>query len=191
MRFIVPSQEEMAGLSGHLIAAHPHVRQGRFAKTVVLICGRNASGGSIGIILNKPLGIALDQIDGDFAYDAMGSVALYQGGPTRSRQLILTAWQWTADHQSFKLYFGVDQEAARNLVIMHPDLQMRGYLGYVLWRTGELEQELVRNCWVVGADQESVLYELQGDALWQSVLQHEDPNWKLPNLYRAEDVDSN
>lgn len=193
MRFLTTQErlEQPENLSGQLIAAHPHLRDGQFARTVILICKHVPGEGALGVVLNRSLSLLLEQVDGNFAYNPMGPVPLYRGGPIQQKQLVLTAWQWTPEHESFKLYFGIDEAKARDLVALHPDLQLRGYLGYATWGAGQLEHEMESGAWVLSHKQEGMLYDIGGDALWKRLLKHEHPDWHISQVSRPEDLDAN
>ena len=174
--------ETIEDLSGHLIVAHPSLRDKQFCHTVVLICKHIPKQGALGVVLNRPMGIFLEQVDGAFAYDPMGPVPLYFGGPIQKKQLILTAWQWTYEHDTFKLYFGIDEAKARDLVTTHSDLQMRGYLGHSSWGPGQLENEIALGVWVATHKREGSLYDRSGEELWSHLLKQEHPEWCIGSL---------
>ena len=48
-------------LKDHFLIATPSLQQGFFAQTVTYLCEHN-EGGAMGIVINKPLGVSLEEI---------------------------------------------------------------------------------------------------------------------------------
>lgn len=166
----------LSSLAGSLLLAHPALREGTFKRSVILMSAHDAQG-SLGVIINRPLGRRLDDLSPDFALGPLGPVPLYQGGPVETEKLLLAAWRWEASGD-FELQFGVDPEKAGEL-ISRPGYTVRGYLGYSGWSKGQLESEMRRNTWFVAAPAHYNLAAEDGSALWRMILGSLDPELKL------------
>jgi len=164
-----------ASLAGSLLLAHPVLRDPNFRRTVILMSVHNPEG-AMGVVLNRPTGKHLAQLDEAFALSELAKVPIYHGGPVQREQLILIAWQPQPD--GFRLHFGLDAEKA-SLLTEEPGTQVRGFLGYAGWSAGQLEGEMGQKTWIVAAAPPDLLQHAPDDSLWSAVLGELDPDWKL------------
>jgi len=168
-------QARKESLAGTLLLAHPAMRDPNFRRAVVLMSVHNAEG-AMGVVLNRPLGQRLGELNGEFALGALAGVPLFTGGPVQTEQLLLVAWQPQAD--GFRLHFGVEPERAGQLVA-EEGTQVRAFLGYSGWGGGQLEKELKQNTWIVTDVPADLLVHPQNDRLWRSVLGGLGEEWRL------------
>src|SRR5436190_21638598 len=96
-------------LAGSLLLAHPSMRDPNFRHSVVLMSAHNAEG-AMGVVLNRPMGKRLGELNGEFALGPLAGVGLFNGGPVQTEQLVLAAWQARPD--GFRLHFGIEPEKA-------------------------------------------------------------------------------
>jgi putative transcriptional regulator len=162
-------------LAGQLLLAHPAMSDPNFGRTVVLISAHD-DGGAMGVVLNRPLGKHLGELNGEFALGALSDVPVFQGGPVKTEQLLLAAWQFRTD--GFKLYFGIEPDKAAQLR-SDEGLHLRAFLGHSGWSRGQLERELKRNTWVVTPVPGNLLQHSEGVELWRTVLGSMGAGWKL------------
>lgn len=162
-------------LAGSLLLAHPAMRDPNFRHSVVLMSAHNAEG-AMGVVLNRPLGRKLGDVNGEFAFGALGSVPLFSGGPVQTEQLLLAAWQTRDD--GFRLHFGIEPERAM-LLLGEDGAQVRGFLGYSGWSAGQLENEMKHNTWVVADVPGDLLTQPANEVLWRTVLGREGAEWRL------------
>ena len=71
--------------------------------------------GTLGVILNRPLGKKLNQLDNQFKHFSFGEAEVFDGGPVEKEKLIIAAWDWKDTAQSFRLHFGIDISKAESL----------------------------------------------------------------------------
>ena len=114
-------------LAGSLLLAHPSMRDPYFRRSVILMSAHNAEG-AMGVVLNRPLGKRLGELNGEFALGPLAGVALFQGGPVQTEQLLLAAWQPQPD--GFRLHFGIEPDKAMQLLADEGTLAWWGYTGY-------------------------------------------------------------
>lgn len=168
-------QATKESLAGSLLLAHPALRDPNFKRAVVLMSVHNAEG-AMGIVLNRPLGRRLGELNGEFALGALASVPLYSGGPVQTEQLLLVAWQPQPD--GFRLHFGIEPERAAQLAA-EAGTHVRAFLGYSGWGGGQLEQELKQNTWVVTDMPAEILTGATDAAMWRAVLRALGEEWRL------------
>jgi putative transcriptional regulator len=168
-------KDTKATFAGSLLLAHPVMRDPNFRRSVVLMSVHNAEG-AMGVVLNRPTGQRLGELNGDFALGPLASVPLFTGGPVHPEQLIIAAWQSRPD--GFRLHFGIEPDRAIQL-IGEEGTHVRAFLGYSGWSAGQLEEEMKHNAWVVASVPEDLLSQPQTDVLWRTVLGREGAEWRL------------
>ena len=162
-------------LAGSLLLAHPAMKDPNFRHSVVLMSAHNAEG-AMGVVLNRPLGKRLGELNGEFAFGALASVPLFQGGPVQTEQLLLAAWQTRDD--GFRLHFGIEPEKA-TLLLGEEGAQVRAFMGYSGWSAGQLENEMKHGTWIIADVPEDLLTQPANDVLWRTVLGREGAEWRL------------
>ena len=162
-------------LAGSLLLSHPAMRDPNFRRTVVLMSVHNDDG-AMGVVLNRPLGKRLGDLNGEFALSALAGVPLFCGGPVETKQLLLVAWQ--VHEEGFRLHFGVEPEKAA-LLGVEDGTQVRGFLGYSGWSAGQLENEMRQNTWVVAEAPPDLLGHEPGGGLWRAILGGLGGEWRL------------
>ncbi len=162
-------------LAGSLLLAHPAMRDPNFRRTVILMSEHNGDG-AMGIVLNRPLGKRLGELNGEFALGPLAGVPIYRGGPVHPEQLLLAAWETRED--GFRLHFGIEPAKAGQL-LSEPGVVVRAFLGYSGWTGGQLENELKHNTWVVANIPGDLLEGAQDNTLWREILAREGDEWRL------------
>lgn len=166
-------QEET--LAGALLLAHPSLKDPNFRRAVVLMSAHNADG-AMGVVLNRPMGRRLGELQGDFALGPLASVPLCDGGPVEKKQLVLVAWE-TQEH-GFRLHFGIEPQQATELRETE-DASLRAFVGYAGWTGGQLEGELEQNTWVVVTAPPDLFNLPMDGTLWRELLAREGAEWRL------------
>jgi putative transcriptional regulator len=167
-----PKKENLAG---SMLLAHPTLRDPNFRRSVVLMSVHN-SDGAMGVVLNRPTGKRLGELNGEFALSPLASVPIFAGGPVQTEQLLLVAWEVHED--GFRLHFGVEPDRAAVLAA-EEGTQLRAFLGYSGWTSGQLEKELKHDTWIVTDVPAGLLAQPQDDGLWRGILGALGQQWRL------------
>jgi putative transcriptional regulator len=162
-------------LAGSILLAHPGLLDPNFRRTVVLMSVHNKDG-AMGVVLNRPLGKTLSELNGSFAYGPLSSVPVFSGGPVQPEQLILVAWQ--PCDEGYRLHFGVEPEKASEL-LNDGVTQLRAFVGYSGWESGQLENEMKMNTWVVAPMAPEMIGVSPDESLWRSMFSSMGPEWRL------------
>ena len=162
-------------LAGSLLLAHPAMKDPNFRHCVVLMSAHSHEG-AMGVVLNRPLGKRLGELNGEFALGPLAGVALFKGGPVQTEQLLLAACQTQSD--GFRLHFGIEPDKAMQL-LSDEGTEVRAFLGYSGWSAGQLENEMKHHTWIVSDVPEDLLTQMQDDSLWRTVLGRAGPEWRL------------
>ncbi|MGD9930582.1 MAG: YqgE/AlgH family protein [Mangrovibacterium sp.] len=136
---------------GRILIAEPFLPGSYFNRSVILLVAHSDKG-AVGFILNKKVEYPLNEIIGDFPdFDT----DVYIGGPvsTDSIYFIHSLGDTIPGsiHIKDDLYWGGDFDELKrhiNLGMVKPD-QVRFFLGYSGWDSGQLEEELSENTWLV------------------------------------------
>jgi putative transcriptional regulator len=166
-----------ASLAGQLLLAAPGLREPTFRRTVILLSAHDGDG-AMGVVLNRPLGKQLAELNADFAFGPLAAVPLYAGGPVEPQQLVFVAWQWLKAEGAFQLQFGLVPEKAAELVGT-PGVVLRAFLGYAGWGKGQLENEMKHDTWIVTAVDGAQLGDTDGVGLWRNLLGAIDPDLRF------------
>ncbi|MCC5025837.1 MAG: YqgE/AlgH family protein [Candidatus Synoicihabitans palmerolidicus] len=166
-------------MAGSLLLAHPSLRDPNFRHAVVLISAYDDEG-AIGVVLNRPTGNTLGELDDEFESGPLAGVSVFEGGPVQTDRVLICAIGFHEDGEGMRLHFGLEPKAAEELVVEHGDaIKLRGFLGYSGWGAGQLENELSHDTWAVSAIPSDLLAFAQDETLWRGVLSRISPEWKL------------
>lgn len=151
-------------LKNHFLIAMPSLSEGLFAHSVTYLCEHSVQG-AMGIVINRPAGIALGEIleqlklDGDLAHT---EDPVMVGGPVQTdRGFVLHP----ADDQRWEATLPISDEISLTTsadildALAHnrgPQLSLVA-LGYAGWGAGQLEEEIAANSWLtIPADSEII-----------------------------------
>ena len=163
-------------LAGQLLVSHPQLRDEHFRETVVLLHSHTVADGALGVIVNRPLGRLLGQVDSSATAEALAGVPLFEGGPVATDRLAFGGWCFPAG-MAAEVRFGLGQEDAVKLA-EDGRFRLAAYVGYAGWAAGQLENELRMNAWVV-CPFDGTCAELEGLDFWKKLLERHRPDLRL------------
>ncbi len=181
-RFCRTSMENLENLaenySGSLLISHPTMLDPNFKRTVVLLSAHSKEDGALGVILNRPLGKCLGELEEKFAFGPLAQIPIYGGGPVSTDQVLLVAWIWSDAESVFKLFFGIDPDRAAELA-ESSGATVRAYQGYSGWSGGQLEEELEQNAWIPTQVKARFEDEVDGVQIWKNFLLGQGSQYQL------------
>ncbi len=163
---------------GSLLVAHPSLLDPNFRRSVVLLTAHSDEEGSLGVVVNRPLNQTLGEFDTELSGSDLADTPLYAGGPVACDKLILVAWKWSPGDGTFKLFFGIDDVKARQILKDDPGFELRGFIGHSGWTEGQLDDEIEQGAWVTSALSHEI-EDMVGDEVWRSLLYRESPQMRL------------
>jgi putative transcriptional regulator len=134
-------------LSGRLLAATPQLGDPNFRRTVVLIVEDDPDEGTLGVVLNRPTEVPLDQVLEPWTPLASGPQVVFRGGPiSPSSALALALVQGSDEPVGWRSLDGTPLMSRIGLVDLGapPELlaggitSMRVFAGYAGWGAGQL-----------------------------------------------------
>lgn len=163
-------------LAGQLLVSHPQLRDDHFRETVVLLHSHGAAEGALGVIVNRPLGRVLGQVESSAILEPLGEVPLFEGGPVATDRLAFGGWFFPPQGEP-EARFGLGQEDAAQLA-KEGRFRLAAYVGYAGWSPGQLENELRMNAWVV-CPFDKLCLAFEGVELWKKLLERHRPDLRL------------
>lgn len=158
----------VAPQKGRILIAEPFLPGDYFNRSVVLLVAHSDKG-AVGFILNKKVDFPIQDVFPDFPdFDAQ----IYLGGPVSTDSIYFIHKLGDRLKGSIQvldnLYWGGNfEELKRQITIglLKPS-DVRFFLGYSGWESGQLEQEIKEDSWLVtDVDEEIVMRELN-QASW-------------------------
>ena len=175
MKYRDSFKSEDSNIAGSLIVATPSLQDAHFEKTVVLLVQQSKEEGALGIIYNRPLDCELGELNDQFANTELSKIKVYYGGPVSSNQILLAGMHITEDARELKIYFGMNDQNAAELISQHPEYEVRAYLGYSGWAAGQLEDEISQHAWTTVGLKPSTIKHLKNDLnAWQNLAGNDD-----------------
>ena len=156
---------------GRLLMAEPFMCDCMFGRAVIFMTEHGETG-SMGFVLNKPFPLGLaDVLPG---FDALPPIPLYRGGPVCTDTLFFlhTLHELPgATPVCEGLWMNGDFDAIkRHIVEGYPvEGHLRFFLGYAGWDSGQLNDELMRNTWIIGSASIARIMAIDGmdEDLWK------------------------
>ena len=155
-----------------LIAA-PAFRDPEYRQTV-LIATPTASGGHIGVILNKPTRRSLSSLFPEHEPSKKVTEPVFFGGPFSTSALVaVVRGDQSPGAGSIlvmaNLYLAINVNTIDKIIEERPN-DARYYVGYVGWRPGELRREIDRGLWFVLNPDVNTVFRKDTDQIWDELL---------------------
>jgi len=160
-------------LKGRFLVASRHMKDPRFRESVILVV-QHGTGGSMGLIINKPTTIGLSRAfpgirgldDGAF---------VYFGGPVELKRMFLLVRAPSDPGESVHVFDSVFISTSSALLERLAAGRVRSgdfriYAGYAGWAAGQLENEIARGDWHVVAADPSVLFDEPPADVWPRLI---------------------
>ena len=161
-------------IAGQLLVAAPRMMDPRFQKTVIYMISHDAAG-AFGLIVNRATGKAsLGKflkglgIDGG---DAGGDLVVHYGGPVETGLGFVLHTSDFENPQSRKVAgafaWSAAPEALAAVARGAGPKRFLFTLGYAGWGPRQLEGEIERGDWLIAPADETLVFDLKGDAAWE------------------------
>jgi putative transcriptional regulator len=160
--------------AGAFLVAAPELGDPNFMRSVVYLLEHH-SGGSLGVIINRPLVTPLRELWGEVPSPLAGASAAAEGGPVeRHHGLLLhgVTGLLGAQHMGSGLALGGDLNRIAIRWSAGPDQQgPRLFLGHSGWGPGQLADEVARGGWILRPGQLAPVLAANPDPhLWERLV---------------------
>ena len=159
----------MTSLQGQLLVASPHLADGNFYRSVVLMVKHDEEG-AFGLILNRPTGNTVRDLWRMIAEQELEcDQPLYLGGPVSGPLVCLHRVKSCAEAEVLPGVFFAAHKDQLLKVVSQTGKPFRLFTGYAGWAGGQLEGELEAGGWLaVEGSKNLVFYERED--LWEQVV---------------------
>ena len=162
---------------GVLLLATPVLLDPNFADTVVLMLDVGDEG-ALGVVLNRPTGLAVSEVLSDWGDVVAEPEVLFQGGPVETEGALAVALRSSTDGEAVGF-----REVAGRLGLLDLDTPvelvtgalsgLRIFAGYAGWGSGQLEQEIAEGHWYVVPGRVEDVFRSDSRELWRDVLRRQ------------------
>ncbi len=167
-----PFTDKDKSLRNHFLIAMPGLVDPQFARSVTYICDHSEHG-AMGIVLNHPLGITLNEVFSQLSLDTdslSANLPVLAGGPVNTqRGFVLHRDQGTWD-STLRITSEICLTASRDIVAAIADdngpKSAQFALGYAGWNAGQLEEEIANNAWLTLEADSSIIFDTPVEQRW-------------------------
>jgi|GEM_PF-3399755 len=137
--------------------------------SVVVIIQHNETTGTMGLCINHPLHLNLNDFDENL-WENFDHIPVFRGGPENPKQIIITAMQWDENRQLLKWQLGLNPQQTSQLIYNSPNTQFKAFCGYVGWRAGQLAEEIQKGLWLPVPMPSKKIFRIPNDTLWDTLM---------------------
>jgi putative transcriptional regulator len=156
-----------------MLVAKPQLNHAVYGASV-LIAAPIGDGRHIGFLVNRPTQMKLGQLFPDHGASQKIGDPVYFGGPADSGLLFAITGRASSPGGitlplGRDLFLTFDGATVDQIIETQPD-HARFFTGLVVWRPGELEDEVRRGLWYVGKPDASVVLRKSTKGLWEEMV---------------------
>jgi putative transcriptional regulator len=163
------------GLAGQFLVAGEEMGDPRFAKSVIYMVRHEATGGAMGLIVNRPISeVPIAKLLGGIGLDETGvngKVWLHYGGPVEPQRGFTLHTDDYAIEESLKIAAGIsltpDPEVLRAIGQGRGPRRYLVALGFAGWAPGQLEVEMKAGAWIAVPADAALLFDDKADTKWE------------------------
>ncbi len=169
MRHSLLAAIAMDSLQGHFLIASPHLADGNFNRSVVLMIKHDEEG-AFGLVLNRPTASLVSDVWRAVASETITSDELiYVGGPVTTALVALHTVKSAAEITALSgVHFSADPDHLRQ-VVHAKGKPFRFFSGYSGWGSQQLEGELEAGGWLVTSATADLVFANPHD-LWDRIV---------------------
>ena len=160
--------------NGLLLIAKPGLPDPNFSETVVLVT-RSTEQGAVGVVLNRPTDMRLNELAPRFKGSQDFKEPLYAGGPVMREVVVAlfaaeTPPARAAFHVLGNVYLSLHPANIEALLAQN-GARARMFAGFSGWAPEQLERELDSGSWYVLPAREEYLFRKDTSTLWEELVQ--------------------
>jgi putative transcriptional regulator len=169
----------MPSLQGQLLVASPSLLDPNFRRTVVLVTEHNAEGAA-GLVLNRPSEAEVVEAVPQLEPLADNGEHVWVGGPVEQNAVLVLGEFLDPDDAAVPLFGSLGFPALDEPDDVVPlTTRRRIFAGYAGWGSGQLEDELAREDWILEPASNDDAFTEAPDELWADVLRRKGGIYEL------------
>jgi putative transcriptional regulator len=166
---------QSTNLTNQFLIAMPGLADPNFYHTVTYICAHNEEG-AMGIIINRPLDLMLDEVLQQMNITAHNDLILqtpvYQGGPVQADRGFVLHQPIRKWDYSIEICDALGVATSRDILKAiaegeGPENSLIA-LGYAGWGAGQLEREIRENVWLNAPADTSIIFKTPIEYRWEA-----------------------
>jgi putative transcriptional regulator len=166
-------------LAGHLLISNASLFDPNFRRTVVLI-GHHDEDGAVGVVLNRPLGVTVDEAVPPLSDLVDAGDEVFEGGPVQPQSAVVVA-EFLDPAVASVVAFGsvgflpdeVDDDDRSSI------MRARVFAGYSGWGPGQREGELAEDAWLLTPATTGDVFTSEPERLWHGVVARLGPAYAI------------
>ena len=176
-----------------------------FGRAVVLILQYSKEEGTLGVVINRPLGDKIKLYTGEALQDLTDGLETLEGAPVEPSSMFFQGGPMERTSLIFlhqlddlieggtevcrDLYVGGELNTIRtHTAVMDAESPvLRFYLGYAGWSPGQLENEIEQGAWLLSPGHADLVFSTEPDLVWQKAT-HDMGGRYRPLSYVPEDL---
>lgn len=173
----MPPPPDSPSLTGQLLLAVPSMKDPNFKRTVILMAAHNAAEGAFGYVLNRPLDQQVADLLPEQDLGPLGQAPVYYGGPVATDKLAFASLHWNRKQGTLRCQTHLSVDAAAHEMSLGRDV--RGFVGYTGWSSGQVEGEIKRRSWILSPARRFILGHPVPESMWGTILTELGPLHQL------------
>jgi putative transcriptional regulator len=157
--------------AGKCLVAARNLPDPNFGGSVVLLA-EYGKDGAMGLIINVPTDVPVSRVLGDMKGAGERSEVVYFGGPVATTGVVALRRAGGAGTDSRRVIEGVHLITSREsleaaIASGAKPGELRVYLGYAGWGSGQLEREMARGAWHVVPADADLVFDPEPESVWR------------------------
>jgi putative transcriptional regulator len=166
-------------LTGQLLVASPGLLDPNFRRTVVLVTEHNEDGAA-GLVLNRPTDAEVSDVVPQLESLVDDGEPIFMGGPVQPNGVLVLGEFLDPADAAVPLFGSLgfpSLEIPEEIVPL--TTRRRIFAGYAGWGSGQLEDELAREDWILEEAKNDDAFTESPDELWADVLRRKGGIYEL------------
>ncbi len=169
----------MPSLTGQLLVASPGLHDPNFRRTVVLVTEHSGEGAA-GLVLNRPTEAEVSDVVPQLESLVDDGDLVYMGGPVQPNGVLVLGEFLDPTDAAVPLFGSLGFPSLELPEEVLPlTTRRRIFAGYAGWGSGQLEDELAREDWILEEAQNDDAFTEAPDELWADVLRRKGGIYEL------------
>ena len=169
----------MPSLTGQLLIASPGLLDPNFRRTVVLVTEHNEDGAA-GLVLNRPTDADVSEVVPQLEALVDDDEPIFMGGPVQPNGVLVLGEFLDPEDAAVPLFGSLGFPSLDEPDDVVPlTTRRRIFAGYAGWGSGQLEDELAREDWILETASNDDAFTESPDDLWSDVLRRKGGIYEL------------
>ena len=168
---------------GSFLIANPVLPDPNFSRTVVLLCNHNDEG-SFGLVVNRNSGLKSTEVFANSELLTQYEADVFIGGPVSPSQVfyLVRSPQPLPEMEQVcsGVHMGMSWEALEDVLLNlgNPNEDLRFYMGYSGWGSGQLDGEMDQRSWLTCDAADRFVFTPSEQTIWPEAVRSLGPEYE-------------